>query len=995
MADIPATTNVETVPSAASSTDDEVTEEISRISALVQILHRKTQQEKSDAYAEVVEILFRKSGKLEILSYMNENVVPISLTDISTMKVDKEVDDVLEFLGIFLQAYELKTGEANHIIETLTEKIIKTTSKLESNKAMWCLAGVQYHADTPFEELEKILKSSLLYLSEAPPISSMGTTYEAINVLNHLSTRSPKFLESKLGDILKLTFPMLFHESSKMRELVYKFLGPISSIIRENKLLDGEYQENYQKKYHLTLLAWISDDSMEGIQVWRFLIDSFGCILHRNHSLLNDLLKAEEFALKSDSVAFRFVALDSWRWLIDCFARDSALLLKPKRLRLIMTPFTLSESKTQHLAKKKIELWWHLLDQFGPNAANAFQDVTLVLLKFCFGTPSAPIGTIDTYPELFNLALSSLIGILSSQKVDLQGKLEPSYPLINMIDFIKHGPELNNICVRVFMSQTEENLPLMKSLFEAFVQRCCQAEPHTDWEAILTEQLSKLLCVLMEFPSKKSSTSDFILDCFLRWMDKKVFLQAFIKNLTVYLKWPIQHENKFLAVPYNKVIEQLYQSATSDSTCVMGFVNRIAIALEDVKNNARSLVFRLHAATLWSGFVQLLLNKVDHVKLLYMDLTLFFFPMSIVMDMRTRCENVWVTWMKYFHLMLKNDPLFLDKLYAKMTGTYLHRNNEVTLVATILKFVIRTVFLYGLESLKPKLMQMIKNWTFSWIRYHNHLNKSEPPATGMKSYKILGDMVISFLKDAPEKAQGGLVDCVFNILEVEHPASVIAVIKSEVKLYVLVEANLSCDHFFVGSSLEYKSKATTGNNEGNIHSVPMEEEDDTIEWSALEMEDSVELEEINELDDFIDLDDVFMSSVRPPSQRTIPCPIQIKREVVSPDGCNESQSTQVQSTQVQSTQVQSTESQSPAKSVSHSKRRISTSPQRTASSSKLKARTDGRDKDFEPPKKVECLDYVRRSSRPPKPAPWRLELNKKSPLAITVKTWRKDQLSDE
>ena len=32
---------------------------------------------------------------------------------------------------------------------------------------------------------------------------------------------------------------------------------------------------------------------------------------------------------------------------------------------------------------------------------------------------------------------------------------------------------------------------------------------------------------------------------------------------------------------------------------------------------------------------------------------------------------------------------------------------------------------------------------------------------------------------------------------------------------------------------------------------------------------------------------------------------------------------------------------------------------------------------------MECLDNVRRSSRPPKPAPWRLELNKKSPLAIT------------
>ena len=502
-------------------------------------------------------ILISNRRKTEMLNYLMEDFLPLSLNDVSTMKADEGKDGALDFLGHFLQAYELKNGEASAIIETLAEKITKTTSMLESNKAMLCLASIQYHVDTPFEELEKILKSSLLYLTEIPPISSMSTIAEAINVLSLLYTRSPKFLESKLADVLELTFPMLFYASCKIRDLTYKFLVPLSPIISEKELLHEKYQENYQKKYHLTLLAWISDDSMDGILVWRFLVDSFGCILHRNSSLLNDLLKAEEFALKSDNVVFRHVALDSWRWLIDCFARDSTLLSKPKRLRLIMTPFTLSESKTRQLAQKKIELWWHLLNQLGPNAIDCFQDVTLVLLKFCFGSQTKPLGVIDTYPHLFSLALSSLVGILSSQKVNRNGKLEPSFPFINIMQFIQNSQELRSICLRVFLLQTGDNLPMMKSLFDAIVQRCSEAEPHTDWEAILIERLSDVLSALMEFPSKKPSTSDFILNCFLRSMNNKVFLQAFLNNLTTFLRWPIEHENKFLAVPYNKVMNGL------------------------------------------------------------------------------------------------------------------------------------------------------------------------------------------------------------------------------------------------------------------------------------------------------------------------------------------------------------------------------------------------------------------------------------------------------
>merc|ERR1712071_210095 len=66
------------------------------------------------------------------------------------------------------------------------------------------------------------------------------------------------------------------------------------------------------------------------------------------------------------------------------------------------------------------------------------------------------------------------------------------------------------------------------------------------------------------------------------------------------------------------------------------------------------------------------------------------------------------------------------------------------------------------------------------------------------------------------------------------------------------------------------------------------------------------------------------------------------------------------------------------KSVVQYPRKRPSSPSKTESPNKLlKMRTYDRDVDFQPPVKVGCQE-TRRSSRPPKPAPWRLELEKKS-----------------
>lgn len=201
-------------------------------------------------------------------------------------------------------------------------------------------------------------------------------------------------------------------------------------------------------------------------------------------------------------------------------------------------------------------------------------------------------------------------------------------------------------------------------------------------------------------------------------------------------------------------------------------------------------------------------------------------------------------------------------------------------------------------------------------------------------------MVSSFLKDSPEKVQGSFIDCVFNLLESTYPTTIVAAIQSEVKTHVLAETNLSCDHFFPGTSSECKPIAAADNGECIDPSL-LDAVEDTLEWASLGVEESVELEEIDELDDFVgdlllSVQTSTMEEVQNDSS-TLPFPIQIpedfviKKEIVSPIKSNET----------------------PFRPVTHSQQKISTSPQRAVSSSKPRARTYNHDKDFEPPKKVD------------------------------------------
>ena len=686
-----------------------------------------------------------KHEDIRFIDKLKAKVLPIALYDIKNLTSDVEMDGALEFLGNFLQVGKLEPVTEDSVIKTLTLKILKTTSKLESKKAMWCLAHVDYRADIPNELLITMLSSALLYLSECPPIPSLGTVCEGLNVVQHMYRKSPQFILSDLEDIVKGTFPLLFHETTRVRELALAFFQPLAPAICEEKLLGESFQEEYRSSYHPRMLLLIKNEATEGLMLWRFLVEAFGDALHTNNQLINDLLKVEELALKSNNFDFRLCALQSWRCLISCFARNPALISQKKRLKLLMVPFTSSESKTVSLARTKIELWWHVLEGLGAKAVDFSGDVTLVCLNFCFGGRNHPRGAVDAYPSLISIAAASLIGILSPAQSFDKWDFKRSVHFINADGFLRHREEIFYVCERALINlEGDTNSDLFESLVITFMERCSQVDSDADISLTML-QAEMLTDYLIGLPESKPAMGQVVLSSFLHLLDNPIFFQAFVNKLKKFFKWPCSFDSKFPIDMYEEVVDKFYEVGTEVSSESISFVQEIAECLETVKNEMPSSIFKvsnciafllrkvlvtlfhflfqLTLARQWSRLVKKMLTLFSPDELLEFNSVLFFFPMSIVNEMRCNCEELWETWSSYLQITYQQDSSIVEQLYNKAVDLFASQGSVVALMQIMLKFVIKA--LSSVECVWPEFVdEWIANWTKSWVNscYFNRVN---------------------------------------------------------------------------------------------------------------------------------------------------------------------------------------------------------------------------------------------------------------------------------
>lgn len=122
-------------------------------------------------------------------------------------------------------------------------------------------------------------------------------------------------------------------------------------------------------------------------------------LLHRGGPFINSLLHLEELGFRSSSPIIKKIAFIAWKSLIDNFALNPGELLNPrnvvelldyilispappeeilcsgKRMKLLMQPLTSINVRTEALLLTKVEVWWYLIVQLGPNLSSNFDQV--------------------------------------------------------------------------------------------------------------------------------------------------------------------------------------------------------------------------------------------------------------------------------------------------------------------------------------------------------------------------------------------------------------------------------------------------------------------------------------------------------------------------------------------------------------------------------------------------------------------------------------------
>ena len=443
--------------------------------------------------------------------------------------------DALGFLGGLLQFLKLNTETQITTVELLSQKLKTVTSKGQSRKLMWSLANIQFDEQLPRESLCSMMNSALLYLSEKPPIHSLSTMCEALNTLKNMGLRSGKFLEENLAEMLSVAFPCLFSEADRIRQLALECLEPYTVTIQKEKLLNASYQTKLKNTYYNSLMKLVSMEAPDSLKIWGFLIAAFGTEM-QSVALLNGLLKIEETALKSKNTEFRQLALEHWKFIINCFALTPSILNNSKRIHLILVPLKSTECRTEEFSVTKINLWWHLLNQLGTNAAFRYQEVTSLLLNFCFGVDSSSRGNVQAYPNTNTLSASVLASVLSPRPQFVIGPLARSFPFLDAETFSKTISEFTRYSCAACSLMENEQRSLFDVIVQAFIERCTKENQHL-------EQLKAFIDLISKIASDKVGFFESLLASLTNAIpESPTIYEATLSNVMIFFQWAAKNE---------------------------------------------------------------------------------------------------------------------------------------------------------------------------------------------------------------------------------------------------------------------------------------------------------------------------------------------------------------------------------------------------------------------------------------------------------------------
>ncbi|XP_077946684.1 telomere-associated protein RIF1 isoform X3 [Gasterosteus aculeatus] len=276
---------------------------------------------------------------------------------------------------------------AAEILSALCSLVVKSADKNTCTRALWVISKQSFPADVVGQKAASIL-GTLESVWSRGDVQSAVMEHEALNVVIRMLEQVPVQMGEGALRWAKLVIPLVVHSASKVRLRAAAALETGMPLLLEKQMeVAGIIEPMMSTKLIPELRKlFLAKNEANVLKLWPLFVKLLGKLLHRGGPFINSLLHLEELGFRSSSPAIKKIAFIAWKSLIDNFALDPDILCSTKRVKLLMQPLMSINVRTEVLLLTKVEVWWYLVVQLGPNLAPNFDQVSVPLLQCTIGS---------------------------------------------------------------------------------------------------------------------------------------------------------------------------------------------------------------------------------------------------------------------------------------------------------------------------------------------------------------------------------------------------------------------------------------------------------------------------------------------------------------------------------------------------------------------------------------------------------------------------------
>ncbi|XP_047226741.1 telomere-associated protein RIF1 isoform X2 [Girardinichthys multiradiatus] len=355
------------------------------------------QSEQTDAYLTIANRLSGEEGRQFLPAVENNfsRLGKVILTHTSSPNTELS-QAALQALGFCVYHSQVVSGIsevfAAQILSALCSLVTKSTDKNTCTRALWVISKQSFPADVVGRNVPTLL-GSLEGVWNREDIQSTVMEHEALNVVIRMLEQAPTQMCDGAVRWVKLVIPLVVHSASKVRlraaaalemgmPLLLTKQKEVAAVIEP--LMSTKLIPELQKLF-------MSKNETNVLKLWPLFVKLLGKLLHKGGPFINSLLHLEELGFRSSSPTIKKIAFIAWKSLIDNFALNPDILCSSKRIKLLMQPLTSIHVRTEALLLTKVEVWWYLIVQLGPNLSSNFDQVSVPLLQSAIGSGSSSI----------------------------------------------------------------------------------------------------------------------------------------------------------------------------------------------------------------------------------------------------------------------------------------------------------------------------------------------------------------------------------------------------------------------------------------------------------------------------------------------------------------------------------------------------------------------------------------------------------------------------